>query len=122
MSENGLDTPIGSEFGGIELSGGDNQRLGLARTMFRDSSMVVLDEPTSAMDPTFESEVLEKFLEISEKKTSLVISHRLGLCRVVDRIIVMNNGEIVGIGTHKELLENNAEYIKLYTAQEQWYH
>lgn len=122
VRENGLDTPIGSEFGGIELSGGDNQRLGLARTMFRDSSMVVLDEPTSAMDPTFESEVLEKFLEISEKKTSLVISHRLGLCRVVDRIIVMNNGEIVGIGTHKELLENNAEYIKLYTAQEQWYH
>lgn len=122
VRENGLDTPIGSEFGGIELSGGDNQRLGLARTMFRDSSMVVLDEPTSAMDPTFESEVLEKFLGISENKTSLVISHRLGLCRVVDRIIVMNNGEIVGIGTHKELLENNAEYIKLYTAQEQWYH
>ncbi|MFD2877939.1 ATP-binding cassette domain-containing protein [Paenibacillus rhizoplanae] len=112
VRENGLDTPIGNEFGGIELSGGDNQRLGLARTMFRDSSMVVLDEPTSAMDPTFESEVLEKFLEISENKTSLVISHRLGLCRVVDRIIVMNNGEIVGIGTHKELFENNAEYIK----------
>lgn len=67
VRENGLDTPIGSEFGGIELSGGDNQRLGLARTMFRDSSMVVLDEPTSAMDPTFESEVLEKFLEISEE-------------------------------------------------------
>jgi len=81
----------------------------------------VLDEPTSALDPLIETEILTKFIELAKDKTAVIISHRVGLCRLVDRIVVMKDGEIAEIGTHGELLEKGGEYARFFTAQEKWY-
>ena len=122
ISEDGaLDEQLGREFGGKELSGGQWQKLAIARALFKTSDFVVLDEPTSDLDPLLETEILEHFVEIAKNKTAIIISHRVGLCKLADRIVVMKNGEICEIGTHYELMKNNGEYKQLYTAQEQWY-
>jgi len=80
-----------------------------------------MDEPTSALDPLIETEILKKFIEIAKNKTAVIISHRVGLCRLVDKIAVMKDGGIAEIGTHDELLSQNGEYARLFTAQEKWY-
>ncbi|MGV8083825.1 MAG: ABC transporter ATP-binding protein [Coriobacteriia bacterium] len=117
----GIDAELGREFGGGELSGGQGQRLAIARGIFRDSELIVLDEPTSALDPVVEAEILTKFLEIVRGKTAVIISHRVGLCRLVDRIAVMKEGKVVEFGSHDELMRAGGEYFRLYTAQEKWY-
>lgn len=117
----GLDGQIGREFSGIELSGGQWQKLAIARGLFKPSEFILLDEPTSALDPLIESELLQQFMAIAKEKTAVIISHRVGLCRLADKIIVMKDGEICEIGKHHELMEKNGEYKRLYTAQEQWY-
>ena len=119
--KDGLNTLLGRKFGGTELSGGQWQRLAIARCLFKDGSLLLLDEPTSAIDPLSESEVLKKFLNMSKDKTSIIISHRIGICKFVDRIIVMKDGEIVEEGSHSQLIEKNGEYQKLYEAQSKWY-
>jgi ABC-type multidrug transport system fused ATPase/permease subunit len=119
--KDGFNTLLGRKFGGTELSGGQWQRLAIARCLFKDGSLLLLDEPTSAIDPLSESEVLKKFLNMSKNKTSIIISHRIGICKFVDRIIVMKNGEIVEEGSHSQLIEKNGEYQKLYEAQSKWY-
>ena len=116
-----LDDTMGREFGGEELSGGQWQKLAIARGLFRNSELIVLDEPTSALDPLIETEILSKFIRAAEGKTALIISHRVGLCKLVDRIIVMKNGEIAEDGTHEALLAADGEYARLYEAQAQWY-
>ncbi|MDR1061528.1 MAG: ABC transporter ATP-binding protein/permease [Clostridiales bacterium] len=116
-----LDDMMGREFGGKELSGGQWQKLAIARGLFKDSELIVLDEPTSALDPLIETEILSKFVEAAKGKTALIISHRVGLCRLVDRIIVMKGGEIAEDGTHGALLAAGGEYAKLYGAQAKWY-
>ena len=116
-----LDDMMGREFGGRELSGGQWQKLAIARGLFKESELILLDEPTSALDPLIEAEILSEFIKAAENKTALIISHRIGLCKLVDRIVVMKNGEIVEIGTHGELLQANGEYARLYKAQEIWY-
>jgi ABC-type multidrug transport system fused ATPase/permease subunit len=116
-----LDDELGREFGGRELSGGQWQKLAIARGLFKDSELIVLDEPTSALDPLIETEILTKFVEAAKDKTALIVSHRVGLCRLVDRIIVMKHGEIVEEGTHDALLAAGGEYAKLYESQAKWY-
>ena len=116
-----LDTVMGREFGGKELSGGQWQKLAIARGLFKDSELIILDEPTSALDPLIETDILSKFINAAEGKTALIISHRVGLCKMVDRIIVMKDGEIVEDGTHESLLPLGGEYTRLYEAQAKWY-
>jgi len=112
---------MGREFGGKELSGGQWQKLAIARGLFKKSELIVLDEPTSALDPLIETEILSKFIKAAEGKTALIISHRVGLCKLVDRIIVMKDGVITEDGTHEALLAGGGEYARLYEAQAKWY-
>jgi ATP-binding cassette subfamily B protein len=118
---NGLETQMGREFGGEEPSGGQWQKLAIARGLFKPSEFIILDEPTSALDPIIETEILKQFIEIAENKTAIIISHRIGLCKLADKIVVMKDGQICEIGTHISLINSNGEYKRLYTSQEQWY-
>lgn len=117
----GLDGMLGREFNGTELSGGQWQKLAIARGLYKDYDFIVLDEPTSALDPIIETEIFKNFLEAMEGKTALIISHRVGLCRMADKIVVMQNGRIVEVGNHDELMEKERHYYKLFTSQKQWY-
>ncbi|MBP1588110.1 MAG: ABC transporter ATP-binding protein, partial [Clostridia bacterium] len=103
----GYDSMLGIEFGDADLSGGEWQRIALARAMFKNADVVVLDEPTSAIDPMLEYDLLNQFLNVAKEKTCIVISHRIGLCKKADNIIVMEKGRIVGQGRHEYLVENN---------------
>lgn len=116
-----LDDVLGKEFAGIELSGGQWQKIAISRGMFKNSDLIIMDEPTASLDPITEYEVLKKFLEISKNKTSVIVSHRIGLCKYADKIIVMEKGRIVGIGKHDELLISCQEYQHLYETQKKWY-
>ena len=116
-----LDEMMGREFGGKELSIGQRQKLAIARGLFKNSELIILDEPTSALDPLIETEILSKFIKAAEGKTALIISHRVGLCKLVDRIIVMKDGGIAEDGTHGALLAAGGEYARLYKAQAKWY-
>ena len=117
----GLDTQLGREFDGVELSGGEWQKVAIARGLNKDADLIILDEPTSALDPLVEYDILKKFIDLTEGKTSVIISHRVGLCKFADRIIVMANGCIVGNGTHQKLLKTNAEYARIWNEQAKWY-
>jgi ABC-type multidrug transport system fused ATPase/permease subunit len=119
---NGYETLLTKKFSdGTDLSGGQWQSLAIARSYIRKSNLVFLDEPTAALDPKAESEVLTRFLELSKNKTAFVVSHRLGLARHCDRIIVMKDGRIAEQGTHEELVALNGEYAHLWAVQSQWY-
>lgn len=117
----GLDTLLGREFDGVELSGGEWQKVAIARGLNKDSDIIILDEPTSALDPLVEYDILSKFIGMTKGKTSIIISHRVGLCKLADRIIVMKNGEAVENGTHNELLNMNGEYNPIWNEQAKWY-
>jgi len=123
LDENGpgLDGMMGKEFGGKELSVGQWQKIAIARSLFKNCEINILDEPTAALDPIIESEILKEFILIAKGKTSIIISHRVGLCKEADKIIVMKDGAAVECGTHQELMGNAGEYRRLYTAQSQWY-
>lgn len=116
-----LEKMAGAEAGGREFSGGQWQRIAIARAMFRKAELFLLDEPTSALDPVLESEILQQFLTVLKEKTCLLVSHRVGLCRYVDKIVVMKDGKAVEIGSHQELWERKGEYWKIYHSQSQWY-
>lgn len=117
----GLDTMLSREFGGTDLSGGQWQRLAIARGLYRSHQLIVLDEPTASIDPLEETAIYQKFAEISRDKTAVVITHRLGSARIADRIVVMEEGRIVQIGTHEELLSREGQYRRMYEAQAKWY-
>lgn len=116
-----LDDMMGREFSGLELSSGQWQRLAIARGLFKNSEIILLDEPTSSLDPLIETEILTKFVEVAKDKTALLISHRVGLCKLVDKIIVLKDGKVVEIGTHDSLLDAGRVYAHLYQSQEFWY-
>lgn len=121
--EKGIDTYIHTIFedDGIELSGGEAQKLAIARALYKESPVVILDEPTAALDPRAEYEIYTKFLTMVESKTAIFISHRLSSTRFCDRIVVLKNGQIVEIGSHSELIEKNGYYSELYNLQAQFY-
>ncbi|MNO61895.1 putative ABC transporter ATP-binding protein [compost metagenome] len=119
----GYDTQLGHEYeGGKELSQGQWQKVALSRSYFNaDAELVIYDEPTAALDPLAEAALFERFSELVEGKTSIMISHRLGSCRNADLILVLKGGRIVEQGTHEELLRLHGEYAQMYKAQSQWY-
>lgn len=121
LSEIRLDDVLGKEFGGKELLGGEWQKISIGRGLFKDSSIIVVDEPTSAIDPLLEHEILSQFIELAKKRTVIVISHRVGICKYADRIIVLKEGQIVGNGSHLELVNVNPKYTKLWEEQAKWY-
>ncbi|UTY24297.1 ABC transporter ATP-binding protein [Treponema denticola] len=117
----GLDGRLGRIFNGAELSGGEWQRLALSRCRFKNADFLILDEPTSALDPIEESLVLKRFISLIKNKTAVIISHRAGLCRLVDRVALMKEGRLIALGTHDELFSSCEEYRMLYSAQADLY-
>lgn len=118
----GYETVLGPTFGGRDLSGGEWQRLATARSFMRETPwLVVLDEPTAALDPLAEQAVYERFIERSAGRTSVLISHRLSSVRTCDRILVLDNGSIVEDGDHETLLAQDGLYAQFFRAQAQWY-
>ena len=117
----GLSTMLSRDFDGVDLSGGQWQRVAIARGLYRRHNLIVLDEPTAAIDPLEESRIYNKFVDISKGKTAVIVTHRLGSAKIADRIIVMDRGKIAGVGTHHELMQNCAVYTDLYSSQADWY-
>ncbi len=120
----GLDTPLYKEFDeeGVNVSGGEAQKIALARALYKDAPFIILDEPTAALDPIAEAEIYAKFDEIVGDKTAIYISHRLSSCRFCDKIAVFDGGRIVQVGTHEELLrDTKGKYYELWQAQAQYY-
>ncbi len=112
---------LSRDFDGIDLSGGQWQKIAIARGIHRSCKILVLDEPTSAIDPAQESELYHTFMRIAEEKTCVMITHRLGLAKIADRIIVLKDGAIVEDGKHQELLERKGEYCRMWSLQAEWY-
>ncbi len=102
---------------GIYLSGGEEQLLALARALYKNAPILILDEPTSALSPQNEFLLYQKFHRISEDKTVIYISHRMASCRLADRIFVLDNGHLAECGTHKHLMQLKGKYYKLFMLQ-----
>jgi ATP-binding cassette subfamily B protein len=107
---------------GVEISGGEAQKIALARALYKEAPLIVLDEPTAALDPVSEYEVYSKFNEMIGGKTAIFISHRLSSCRFCDSIAVFHDGQLVQVGPHATLLEDtDGKYRELWNAQAQYY-
>lgn len=106
---------------GCELSGGESQKIALARAILKNCPVFILDEPTAALSPSAEYEIYEKFKDISENKATIFISHRMAACKLCDRILVFYDGEITEEGTHTELMEINGIYRNLFDTQSNYY-
>lgn len=120
--KNHYNTRLGRMFeDSVDLSGGQWQRIALARSLMKDSQILILDEPTSALDPIAEAELFKRFKEITEGRTAIYISHRMYACHLADKIIVMKNGQIAEVGNHEELISKEGEYARLYTLQADMY-
>lgn len=116
------DTFLGkSKENGQDISGGEWQRVALARLMMKKSDFMIMDEPTAALDPLAESMLYTQFSVISKDKTTLLISHRLGSVKISDYIFVIDGGKVVESGTHEELIKEKGLYDKLYSEQREWY-
>jgi len=114
----GYDQVIGKIFrGGIDLSGGEWQKIAIARAYMRDAQVLILDEPTAALDARSEFEVFERFKELSRGKTCVLISHRFSSVRMADRIVVLADGTVEAQGTHEELLRERGRYAELFELQ-----
>lgn len=116
-----LNTVLAKEFGGVDLSGGQWQRIAIARGIYKKSGLIVLDEPTAAIDPMQEHELYQTFLEAAKGKIAVIVTHRLGLARACDKIIVMQEGQILDVGCHEELLERCDYYRRLWEVQASGY-
>jgi ATP-binding cassette subfamily B protein len=114
-------TMLSREFDGVDLSGGQWQRIAIARAYYRGHNLIILDEPTSAIDPIEEANIYNQFMNISRGKTSIIVTHRLGSVRLADKIVVLSNSQIAEIGTHEELMGINGIYHKMVKAQSHWY-
>lgn len=118
----GEDTQLGKQFGGTELSGGQWQKLALARAFVRkQAQLLLLDEPTAALDPRSECDFYLRFVELAEEKTTILITHRLASVRMADRILVLKDGHLIEDGTHQELLQLGGEYTALWNMQVEQY-
>lgn len=118
---NGFNTMLSREFGGVDLSGGEWQRVAIARGLYKRYNMIILDEPTSAIDPIEESKIYNDFITLIKGNTAFIVTHRLGSVKLADRIIVLENGKIVGNGSHKQLLKSCIQYQHLFDEQKKWY-
>jgi len=121
--EKGLDTPLFQydDENGVEISGGEAQKIAIARSLYKDAPFVIMDEPTSALDPVAEYDIYQRFDQMVEGKTSVYISHRMSSCRFCDNIIVFDDGKIVEQGSHDQLMQNGGLYSELWNAQAQYY-
>ena len=119
---NKYDQALGRRFNdGVELSGGEWQKVALARAYMKDAQLLILDEPTAALDARAEYEVFQRFSELTKGKTAVLISHRFSTVRMADRILVLERGEMIEIGSHKELLTKNGRYAELFHLQAEGY-
>lgn len=119
---NHYDQALGRRFNqGVELSGGEWQKVALARAYMREAQLLILDEPTSALDARAEYEVFQRFAELTKGKTAVLISHRFSTVRMADRILVLDKGQLLEIGSHEELLEKDGRYAELFHLQAQGY-
>lgn len=116
-----IEKMLSKEFGGTDLSGGQWQRIAIARGLYKENDLIILDEPTSSINPIEESRIFNQFRKISKNKTAIYITHRLGSVKIADRIIVLRDGEIVEEGSFFELIQYNGYFSDLYNAQAQWY-
>ncbi|MGL5152361.1 MAG: ABC transporter ATP-binding protein [Clostridium sp.] len=121
MFSSGFDTMLSKEFDGIDLSGGQWQRVAISRGFYKNHELIILDEPTAAIDPIEESKLYNKFSLLSENKTSIIVTHRLGSAKIADKILVMDNGELVQVGSHNELINEEGKYKQMYESQAKWY-
>jgi len=113
---------IGRRFSnGIDLSGGQWQKIALGRAYMRDAQLLILDEPTAALDARAEDEVFQRFADLTKGKTAVLISHRFSTVRMADRILVLDQGKLAEIGTHQELLEQDSIYASLFKLQAKGY-
>jgi len=119
----GLDTMLYKDLddSGVEISGGEAQKIAIARALYKDAPFIILDEPTAALDPIAEAEIYAQFNEISGDRTALYISHRLSSCRFCDEILVFDGGSIVQKGSHDSLVSSDGKYRELWDAQAQYY-
>jgi ATP-binding cassette, subfamily B, bacterial len=116
------DQPLGRRFAkGIELSGGEWQKVALARAYLREADVLILDEPTAALDARAEYEVFKRFADLTKGKTAILISHRFSTVRMADRILVLDKGQVLEIGTHEELLAKGGRYAELFNLQAEGY-
>ena len=119
---NGYETILSRQFeNGTELSGGEWQKIALARALTRDAQLLILDEPTAALDVRSEHDIYARFQELTDEKTTVLISHRMSTVRMAERILVLDGGKLVEEGTHKELMKNNGLYAQLYSLQAEHY-
>ncbi len=119
--EAGIDTLLSPDLGGVDLSGGQWQRLAIARAAWRDADVLALDEPTAALDPMAEVALFERFARLADGRTTLLVSHRLGMARLADRILVIERGRVVEDGSHGALLAAGGRYAELWDLQARWY-
>ncbi len=118
----GAETVLGKiSEGGVDVSGGEWQKIALGRSFASNASLRILDEPTASLDPISESDLYAKYSRLSEKDTMILISHRLGSTKIADRILVLDKGGIVEEGTHYRLMEYGGLYAKMYSVQSEWY-
>lgn len=117
--EHGLNTPITTEFDekGLDLSGGEAQKIAISRAFYKDSGLIILDEPSSALDPIAEYQLNHSMLKATENKTVIFISHRLSTTRLADKIFMLENGKIIEAGSHEELLRLNGKYAEMWRVQ-----
>jgi ATP-binding cassette subfamily B protein len=114
----GYDQMVGKRFkNGVELSGGEWQKIAIARAYMREAAVLILDEPTAALDARSEFEVFKNFKELSEGRTAMLISHRFSSVRMADRIIVLAGGSVEAVGTHDELVQQSGRYAELFELQ-----
>lgn len=119
---NGIKTNLGKILpDSVDISGGEWQKIALSRALFKDSNIIVLDEPTASLDPKTEIYIFEKFIDLVKDKTAIFISHRMASARIADRIIVMKKGEIVETGNHEDLIMKKGVYYDMYNSQAVWY-
>lgn len=119
--KNGLDTMLGADFAGVEFSGGEWQKIAIARGIFKKHDIIILDEPSASLDPLAESEIISRLIEMSDGKIAIIVTHRLNCTPLMDKIYVMDDGRIVESGTHEELMSRKGLYADMYNLQAGWY-
>lgn len=122
--QDGIETYLYKEYDrdGVNVSGGEAQKIAIARTLYKDAPFIILDEPTAALDPIAEAEIYSRFNEIAGDKTAIYISHRLSSCKFCDRIVVFHEGAVIQQGTHEALVaDESGKYYELWHAQAQYY-